>query len=179
MKSASSGAPLSTMASRTHHHSLLQRGHPVQVRVHGDEGVEQIGQKSADDALADRLAGVEGHVLPHVGQVGRDQREVPRAQRARGARRQQQFDQLLVGLLQAAPDHHPRRQKVGQAQAQFAIRETMALQHRQRQTHGLGRAEGHHLFIVETQQRRIGAREGHAHQNSTNTCGTWPGSPRL
>jgi hypothetical protein len=91
-------------------HGLVQGGHAVQVRVHGDHGVEQAGQEGADDALADRLAGVEGDVLAHIGQVRRHQREVAHAQAARGAGGQQQFDELVVGLVQAAQQHGARGQ---------------------------------------------------------------------
>ena len=45
--------------------------------------VEQAGQQAADDALADRLAGREGDVLPHVGQVGRRPASAARAPSSR------------------------------------------------------------------------------------------------
>ena len=41
--------------------------------VHGNQRVEVAGQELPHDSLADGLAGVEGLVLPHVAQVGRDQ----------------------------------------------------------------------------------------------------------
>jgi hypothetical protein len=52
--------------------------------------------------------GWKGDVLAHVGQVRRHQREVAHAQGARGAGGQQQFDQLVVGLVQAAQQHGAR-----------------------------------------------------------------------
>ena len=72
----------------------------MQVRVHRDHGVEQSGQELAHDLLADGFAGVEGDVLPHIGHVRGHQRQVLRAQCSRGAGRQQEFNQFVVGLVQ-------------------------------------------------------------------------------
>ncbi|MCY1549699.1 hypothetical protein D9M68_858810 [compost metagenome] len=143
----------------------------MQVRVHRDHGVKQTGQEAADDALAHRFAGVERDVLPHVGQVWRHQREVHGAELVRGARDQQDFNQLLVRLVQAAPEHHTRWQALGQSQAQLAVRKAVALNDGQRQTRRSGNRLGDGLLIVKTQQaasRKVGG-----HQNSTNTWGTW------
>jgi hypothetical protein len=50
--------------------------------------VEQFGQQPAQVALADHLARREGDVLPHVGQVGADQRQLRGAEFARAGGRQ-------------------------------------------------------------------------------------------
>jgi len=169
MCSASSGAPL--LAGLAHRHRLLQRGHAVQVRVYRDEGIEQAGQKVAHDALAHGLTGRKGHVLAHVGQVGRHQREVASPQGAGRARGQQQLHQFFVGRLQAAPQRHALGQAGRQAQLELAIGEAVARDGGERQAPGLGGALGDLGLVVEGQQEI-----GHA-QNSTNTWGTSLATP--
>ncbi len=160
-------------------HGLAQHGHAVQVRVHGDDRVEQAGEETADHALADHLAGVEGDVLAHVGQVGRHQREVTRAELARRLRGQQQLHQFFIGLVQAAPEHHARRQRFGQAQAQLAVGKAVARDQGQLQPGRVGGAGRDDALVFKTQQAAGQIVQGYAHQNSTNTWGSCPALPML
>ena len=73
-----------------HRNRLGETGDAVQVGIDRDDAVEQPGQESADDALAHHLARMEGLVLAHVGQIGRDQDEVAHAAAPGAARHQQQ-----------------------------------------------------------------------------------------
>ncbi len=112
-------------------HRLLQGGDAVQVRVDGDQCVELAGQQLADHSLADHLARVEGDVLAHVGQIGRDQDQSLGAQAARFTGHQQQLDQLFVGVVEAAVEHQLLGDRFAfgqrQAQAQLVIGKTVAL----------------------------------------------------
>ena len=157
-------------------HGIAKRGDPVQVRVHGDHGVEQAGEKGADDSLAHGLARVEGDVLAHIGQVGRHQRELAHAQAARTARGEQQLDEFFIGLVQAAQQHGACGQLArgvhGQGELELAIWEAVARDLQRRKAAGGGQAGGGGAFAVEVQQAgRGGVGRGHA-QNSTNTWGT-------
>ena len=60
--------------------AFAQGAHAMQVRIDRHDSIEEIRKPAADDALADRLARGEGHVLSHVREIRRDQREVTRAQ---------------------------------------------------------------------------------------------------
>lgn len=91
--------------SLRHGDGLLQPLDAVQVRVHGDDCIEQPGQKPAHHLLAHGLAGVECDVLPHIGQVRRHQCEVLNTQAAGSAGGQQQLHQFFVGLVQAAQQY--------------------------------------------------------------------------
>ena len=112
-------------------HGLLQGRDAVQVRVDGDQAVEMVGQQPADYPLADHLARVEGDVLAHVGQIGRDQDQSLGAQASRFAGHQQQLDQLFVGVVEAAVEHQLLGDRFAfgqrQAQAQLVIGKTVAL----------------------------------------------------
>ena len=91
---------------------FVQRADAVKVRIDGHDAVEKLREPAADDALADRFARSEGDVLPHVGEIRSDQREVARTQCARGARGEQQFDQFFVRVVQRAQHHDRRGQRV-------------------------------------------------------------------
>ena len=93
----------------------------MQVRVDGDHGVEARRQQPAEVTLADHLAGREGHVLAHVGQVRADQRQVRGAQFARAGGGQQQFGELGVRLLQAAQQHDARGSSAGRRSRALAV----------------------------------------------------------
>ena len=133
-------------------HDLVQRGHAVQVRVDRDHGVEGAGQQPPQVALADHLARCEGHVLAHVGQVGADQREVRGAEFARAGGGQQQRQQLLVGLLQAAQEHRAWRQLGRQSQPRLAVRKAVLAHPRQRHAQGSRQRAGQRAFILPGQQ---------------------------
>ena len=47
--------------------SLLQRMHPVQVRVYRDQSIDKLREERANALLADDFPGLEGDVLPHIG----------------------------------------------------------------------------------------------------------------
>ena len=87
-------------------YGLLQSGDAVQVGVHRDDRIEQVGQEVPHDLLADGLTRLERDVLAHVGQVGRDQAHTGGAQLARGVGREQQGQGLGVRVVQAAGEHH-------------------------------------------------------------------------
>ena len=96
-----------------HRYGLGQCGYAVQVRVHGDDGVKQFGQKAADNALTHDFARLEGDVLSHIRQIGCNQREVECSQVAGSACGQHQLHQLFVGVVQCAQQHHTFRQGGG------------------------------------------------------------------
>ena len=128
-------------------HGLKQGGHAVQVGVHRQHGVEQLGQETTHHTLADHFARVKRDVLPHVAQVRRDQSQPHRAQATCAARNQQQLDQFFIGLVQAAPHHHTRRQFGRQAQAKLAVWKAVALHHMQAQPGCGGGALGDLGFV--------------------------------
>ena len=97
----------------------------VQVGIDRDHGIEGLRQQGTDNALTHRLTGVKGDVLTHVGQVGCDQSELPGAIVACAAGGQQQFDELVVGVVEAAAEDDVCRQWCGQAQFTFAVGEDM------------------------------------------------------
>ena len=153
-------------------HRLVQRGDTVQVRVHRDDGVKLLGQPLAQDALAHGFAGPERHVLPHVGQVGADQGQVPGAQRTGGGRGEHQFGDFVAGLVQPAQDHHTLGQLRRQAQADLAVRKAVALDRRGLQAGGRRQPQGQRGFVVKVEQHGHGGV-----QNSTKTCGTSCAAP--
>ncbi len=106
-------------------HRVAQVGDPMQVRIHGDDRVEALGEQPADDALADRLARREGHVLAHVAEVGRDQRHPRGAELARGGGGEQQLDQLGVGMIEAAADRDVGRHVGRQREPGLAVGEAV------------------------------------------------------
>lgn len=148
----------------------------MQVRVDGDQPIEVLGNKGADDGLADHLAGVEGDVLAHIGQVGRHQQQALHAEGAGLAGHQQQLDQFVVGAVEAAVQQHLARYGLAgaerQAQAQLVIGETVPLDGRGRQAQGLGQAQGRGLFVGEIQQQGT-------HQHSTNNGARLSALPML
>ena len=157
-------------------HGLLQSGHAMQVGIHADHGIEQTRQKRAHDALADGFAWMERNILAHVGQVRRYQGEVAHAQIAGRTGRQQQFNEFLVRLVQAAQQDgtfgHASSHIDRQRQPQFAVRKSVALHGPQCQTGCHRQALGSTLLVVKIQQAALG-RFGRNHvQNSTKTRGT-------
>ncbi len=138
-----------------HRNRLGEAGDAVQVGVDGDHAVEQSGEELADDALADHLARVEGLVLAHVGQVRRHQGEMARAATPGAARDQQQLEQLFVGTMQAAEQHHIGRQLGRQAQAQLVVGEAVALDLRHLQSCRTRETRGFLALIVEMQQQGV------------------------
>ena len=135
-----------------------------------------LGNERADDGLADHLAGVEGNVLTHVGQVRRHQQQARHAQPARLDRNQQQLDQFVVGTVQAAVQHHLRWQRLAlgqrQAQAQFIIGETVALDAGRAHAQRFGQAQGRLAFIGEIPDLGV-------HQHSTNSGASSSARPRV
>ena len=95
------------------------------MRVDRDDRVEVVGQQPADDPLADRFAGRELDVLPHVAQVRRDQRNGARAVLPRRRGREQQLDELVVGMVEAATDRDVGGQRDGNRDAALAIRKAV------------------------------------------------------
>ena len=136
-------------------HHLVQAGDPVQVRVDSHHTVELRRQQRPDVTLADRLARREFHVLPHVGEVGRDQHQMPHAPAPRGRRGDQQLDQAVVGLmLHPAQQDDVARQRLGQHHPRLPVRETMSRDDPHRAAQLPGQPRGQVLFVVEAQQHR-------------------------
>ena len=82
--------------------------HPVEMRIVGQHPVERARQQASDHPLAHRLAGAERHVLPHIGQIGRDQNHLTRAAIAQCRRSEQHFDQLGIGIIKRAVEQGDR-----------------------------------------------------------------------
>ena len=98
----------------------------VQMGIDRDHAVDVAGQEPADRLLADRLAVVKGRILPHVAEVGRDQHQPPGAAAPQGFRREQQRQQLVVGMIERGIDDGGcRRGSYGDAQ--LAVRKAMHL----------------------------------------------------
>jgi hypothetical protein len=133
---------------------FMQGGDPVQMRIDRHHGIEQIGQKGTDDALAHGFAGMKRDVLAHVGQIGRDQGQIPCAELACGARGQQQFDELVVGPIERAQDDDPAGQMRRQAQLGLAVGKTMAFDEMQFGVAGRGQPFGGGAFVFECEQGR-------------------------
>jgi len=92
----------------------------------GDHGVEPRRQQPAQVALGMTTSpGVEGDVLPHVRQVGADQRQLRGTQYARAAAASIQLGELSLGLLHARATAPRAAAKSGrQPQPRLAIGET-------------------------------------------------------
>ncbi len=75
---------------------------PVEMRVDRHQPVEALGDQPPDDPLADCLAGAERDILPHIGEIGRDQHDAARSVGAQRPGGQQQLDQLRVGMIERA-----------------------------------------------------------------------------
>ena len=155
-------------AAATRHH-LVERGDAVQVRVHRDQAVDLAGQQRADMALADGLAGMESHVLPHIGQVGADQQDLARTERSRRRQGDQQLDQFVVGLVQPAQHQQPIGQPRRQPEPGLAVGKTVAFDQRQRDLQRRCQRIGLRLLIVKGQQqsRRHAARPARPGARST------------
>ncbi len=98
----------------------------VQMGVDRDHAVDVAGQKPADRPLADRLAVVKGRILPHVAEVGRNQHQPLGAAAPQRFRREQQRQQLIVGMIERrVNDGRCRRGSYGDAQ--LAVRKAMHL----------------------------------------------------
>jgi len=110
-------------------------------------------------ALAHGFARVEGNVLAHVGEVRRHQREVAHTQAARGAGGQQQFDELVVGLVQAAQQHGALGQAPcavhGQRELELPIGEAVALDFPRAEAAGRSQGRGGGTFIGKVQQASL------------------------
>jgi hypothetical protein len=49
------------------------------MRLDGEHAIEGLAEQPAEDALGERLAGLEDAVLTHVGKIGGNQRQAPGA----------------------------------------------------------------------------------------------------
>ena len=78
----------------------------MQMRVHRHQEVERARQQARIAARRHGFAGIEAAVLPHVGQVGRHQPHLRRAELARGVGGKDQGQGLFVRMVQAAGEHH-------------------------------------------------------------------------
>jgi hypothetical protein len=136
-------------------HDLVQTRNPVQVRIHRHHPVKLRRQQRGNVPLADSLSRRKFHVLPHVGQIRRHQYQVPHPPAPRSGRGDQQFDQAVVRLMLQTPQHNDvSRHRLGQDQAEFPIRKTVARDHAQRTAELTRQTRGQLLFIFETKQHR-------------------------
>ncbi len=107
--------------------SIIEPRRAMKVRIDGKQPVKVSRQKAANDSLTDRLACVECPVLPHVAEVGCNERQAIGPELASGRSRQLELDQLAVGLIQAATEDHILWQRARQANQAFTIRKLMDL----------------------------------------------------
>ncbi len=85
-------------------YGLGQSVYPVQVRINGDYRIEVLGEKGANDSLADHLSRPESLVLAHVTEVGSNQNNRLRPHFPGGRRAQHQFNQFLIGSIEGLAD---------------------------------------------------------------------------
>jgi hypothetical protein len=69
----------------------------LEMRIHSDDAVKCGIEQARNHALADRLALGECLVLPHIGQIGRDEHKATNADPSPGIGGKQQLNQLGVG----------------------------------------------------------------------------------
>ena len=100
-------------------------GNAVQMSIHCNHCIKILGQALAYDLLADHLARMKSLVLAHVTQIGRDQCDVRNAHGSRALCCQDEFDQFLIGMIQAAAKHDTWGQMCRQAKLAFSVRKMM------------------------------------------------------
>lgn len=88
-------------------------GRAMQMRIDGDHAVEPSGEQRADDLLTDGFAFVEGRVLSHVAEIGRQQDEAFRTSAPERLGREGQSDQLFVRPVERRIDDGHRRCRCG------------------------------------------------------------------
>ena len=86
----------------------------------------------AEDRLRDWLAGAKDPVLAHVGEVGRDQRDAPRAGAAQRVGRQQRRHQLAVGIVERLHHDGVGAGAMGDPDQRFAVGKGMRAHGRER-----------------------------------------------
>ena len=113
----------------------------MQMRVDGDDSIDQAVQKAANDALADGLAGMKLRVLAHVAQIGRNQDKAPRTGVAQRRGGEHQFHELRVGVVKRAVEDH-RIGHVADADKTFPVGKTACGDLRERNRQCRGEAAG-------------------------------------
>ena len=102
-------------------HDRGERTGPVEMWIQRQQAVEMVGQQLAHHPLAYRLAVMERDILPHVGEIGRDQDDLGRPVGAQRGHRQQQLDQLVVRMIERAIQERSFRRRLDSNQA-LAVR---------------------------------------------------------
>jgi hypothetical protein len=92
-------------ASRAGHH-LIEPMDSVQMRIDRHDFIESCRQKTTNNTLTDRLARREADILSHVTKVRANERESFGTTLSRRLCSQQQFDQLVVRLIQRAANDY-------------------------------------------------------------------------
>jgi len=126
--------------------------HAVQVGIHCDDAIEERREEGADVPLAHGFARHERAVLPHVGQVGRDQGDLLRPEGARGLRSEQQLHELLVGVIERTQDGHAARKAWRQRDPQLVVGEPVAAHERCLRASRARQPPGEAALVIEVQQ---------------------------
>ncbi len=83
----------------------------MKVSVHRDDAIHNSRDQPADRLLADRFAFVEGCVLAHVAEIGRQQDEPPCARPPQRFRGEQNGNELVIRLVERGIDDRRRRRR--------------------------------------------------------------------
>ena len=92
----------------------------MQMRVYGHDPVEERREKARHGLLADRLAFMEGLVLPHVAEIGRDEHETACTGATKSVCCKHQIDEPCVRSIQRTVDQR-RPGRTRNADAALAI----------------------------------------------------------
>ncbi len=84
---------------------LVKRSKPVQVGVGGYQPIHAGGEHAGEAAGSNRFARLEAAILPHIGQVGRNEANPRRAKVSGRVGGEQQRGQLRIGIGQRAIEH--------------------------------------------------------------------------
>ena len=124
----------------------------MQMRIDGEQPVEVPCEKAADDSLADRLACMEGPILTHVAEVGRDERQATRPELASGSGGELELNKFAVRLIQAATEDYIFRQRRWQPHQAFAVRKRMNLYARIRDVSLVGQSSGSGFILRKSEK---------------------------
>ena len=96
----------------------------MKVGIYRDDAIHRCREQPADRFLADRFALVEGCVLAHVTEIGREQHEPSGAHPSQRFRGEQDGDQLVVRLVKGSINDR-RRGGSADRHAQFPVGKTV------------------------------------------------------
>ncbi len=92
---------------------VVERSVTVEMRGHRDDTIEAAAQQARETARRDRLARLAALVLPHIGKIRRNQGDQTGAEVARGVRREQQAEDLLMEMGERT--HTPAQHACGRS----------------------------------------------------------------